>query len=119
MERDVDARLRQAVGLQVGGIFVNDSLFLEVCEIRDDVAGIVAIGPRLDRLNDRPRAISGSAKSGYFTVAGFDLYLIDLRRVVREDFFLRVFNRDGPVRFDEVQISAESERDHEQKYGRT
>src|SRR5687768_17229753 len=119
MERDVDARLCEAVRFQVGRIFIYDALFLEVGEVGDDVAGIVAVGARLHWLDDRPCAVSPLAESGDFAAARLDLYLIDLRRVVGEDFLLRVFILDRPIRFDEVQIPAESERDNEQEYGRT
>ena len=57
VERDVDARLGQAVRLQVGSILVDNSCFFEVRQVRHDFADAVAIGRRLDRLNDRPRVV--------------------------------------------------------------
>ncbi len=92
VERHVDARLGEAVGLQVGRILVDDTLFLEVREVRDDIADAVAIGRRFGGLNDRPGVVRALAERGDLAAAGFDLNLVDLGRQSYEKTFVFAFS---------------------------
>ena len=97
MKRDVNSGLGEAVRLQVGCVLVDDAVFLEIGEIGHDVADAVAIGRCLGRLNDRPGTVRVLAQRCHLAGRRFDLDLVDLVRLVREDLLLGVLVRNRPL----------------------
>ena len=71
-----------------------------------DIADHVAVGGRRGRLHDRPDVVRALTKRGHFAGAGFDLQLVDLRRVVGELSFWRF--RPRPAGFDEVEVASQA-----------